>query len=132
MLVRKEFRRLITREEAQKIIQSLDIKPRPIEVSIENACGHTLAEDVISETDVPPFTRASMDGYAVFASDTYAAREDRPVRLKLIGSIQAGVNPDISLKRCETADIATGAVLPEGADSVVMVEYTLASRPYGL
>ncbi|MFZ3385380.1 MAG: molybdopterin biosynthesis protein, partial [Candidatus Methanoperedens sp.] len=100
------------------------IEPRSFEVDIEDALGHILAMDVVSEVDVPPFTRASMDGYAVYASDTYAAREERPIRLKIVGSIQAGIDPGIFLRKGEAAEIATGAVMPEGADAVVMVEYT--------
>jgi len=122
--VRKEFRKLVTRDEAKRIIKNLDIKPHSQEVDIENAFGHILAQDAISQVDVPPFTRASMDGYAVCASDTYSAREDSPIRLKLTGSIPAGINPELVLEKGESAEIATGAVMPEGADSVVMVEYT--------
>lgn len=122
--MRKEFRELVSRDTAKRIIDSLDIKSHPEEVDIENARDRVLAADVISQADVPPFTRASMDGYAVHASDTYNAREDRPIRLKLAGSIPAGINPGIFLERGQAAEIATGAVMPEGADSVVMVEYT--------
>ncbi len=126
--MRKEFRKLITRDEAKKIINSLDIRPHSIEVDICNASGHILSADIISDIDVPPFTRATMDGYAVHAADTYPAREDKPVVLRLTGSIQAGMNSGISLKRGETAEIATGAMIPEGADSVVMVENTHLDR----
>ena len=122
--MRKEFRKLVTRDEAGRIIKNLDIKPHLQEVDIENAFGYILAHDVVSRVDVPPFTRASMDGYAVFAQDTYSAREDRPVGLKLTGSIPAGINPELVIEKGEAAEIATGAVMPEGADSVVMVEYT--------
>ena len=120
--VRKEFRKLVEIDDARKIIDALDIRSSMIEVDIENASGYLLAADVVSEVDVPPFTRATMDGYAVCALDTYAAREDRPVRLELAGSIMAGIDPEISLKKGEAAEIATGAVMPEGADAVVMVE----------
>jgi putative molybdopterin biosynthesis protein len=122
--VRKEFRKLVTRDEAGRIIKNLDINPHSHEVDVDNAFGHILDRDVVSQVDVPPFTRASMDGYAVRASDTYSACEDRPVRLKLTGSIPAGINPSLVLETGEAAEIATGAVMPEGADSVVMVEYT--------
>ncbi|MBU4372918.1 MAG: molybdopterin biosynthesis protein [Euryarchaeota archaeon] len=128
MHVRKEFRKLISMDEAKGIIQHLDIQPHLTETDIENALGCVLAEDAVSEVDVPPFNRASMDGYAVHASDTYVAREDMPVKLKLVGSIPAGINPDIHINRGEAAEIATGAVMPGGADSVVMVEYTSIDR----
>ncbi len=120
----KEFRKLVTKDEAKNIIKSLDVKPHIFEIEIEKSSGRKLADDVVSEVDVPPFSRASMDGYAVHASDTYQAREDRPIRLRLIGSIPAGVNPDLNVGRGEAAEIATGAVLPSGADAVVMIEYT--------
>lgn len=124
MYVRKEFRKLVTKNEAKNVIERLDIRSNIIDADIEIAFGHVLAEDVISNVDVPAFNRASMDGYAVHASDTYKAREERPVRLKLVGSIQAGINPDIHIGKGEAAEIATGAVMPSGADAVVMVEYT--------
>lgn len=122
--MRKEFRKLVTKEKARSIINGLDIKAHQAEVDIDEAFGRILAQDVISQVDVPPFTRSSMDGYAVSASDTYNAREDKPVRLTPVGSIPVGINPDIKMSPGETAEIATGAVMPEGADSVVMVEYT--------
>src|SRR3990172_6870729 len=65
-----------------------------------------------------------MDGYEVHARDTYQAGEDRPVSLNLVGSIRPGMNYDLIVKRGEAAEIATGAVMPSGADAVVMVEYT--------
>lgn len=111
-------------DEAKRIIRRLNVQPHPIEIDIENASGCTLSCDAISDVDVPPFSRASMDGYAVHASDTYSAREDMPVRLKLAGSIPAGINPAFQVNRGEAAEIATGAVMPAGADAVVMVEYT--------
>ena len=123
--VRKEFRNLVSQDEAKKIIKNLGVVPRIMEVELEHANGHVLAEDIISKVDVPPFTRASMDGYAVNAQDTYTAREDMPVALKPVGSIYPGVNPDIHVNRGEAVEIATGAVMPSGADAVVMVEYTV-------
>ncbi len=126
--VRKEFRKLVTIDEANRIIERLDIRPRIIEMKIEDSPGRVLAEDVISEVDVPPFNRASMDGYAVRAADTYEAREDNPIHLKSVGSIPAGINPEIRIERGEAAEIATGAVMPAGADAVVMVEYTRSDK----
>ena len=126
--MRKEFRKLVTIDEANKIIESLDIQPGITEIKIEESPGRALAEDVVSEVDVPPFNRASMDGYAVRAADTYEAREDNPVHLKNVGSIPAGINPEIHVERGEAAEIATGAVMPAGADAVVMVEYTRSDK----
>ncbi len=124
----KEFRKLVTVDEAKSIAQNLKVHPRITEVELEKASGCARAEDAISLVDVPPFNRASMDGYAVCAADTYAAREGRPVRLALAGSIAAGIHPDFGIRRGGTAEIATGAVMPEGADAVVMVEYTSVDK----
>jgi putative molybdopterin biosynthesis protein len=126
--MRKEFRKLVTIDEANRIIESLDIQASITEINIEDSPGRVLAEDVISEVDVPPFNRASMDGYAVHAADTYEAREDNPVHIKNVGSIPAGINPEIRVERGEVAEIATGAVMPAGADAVVMVEYTRSDK----
>lgn len=122
--VRKEFRKLISMDEAKEIILGLGIEPSIMLDDIGNTSGKVLAEDIISDVDVPSFNRASMDGYAVCAADTYSAREDRPIILKLIGSIPAGINHDIHIRNGEACEIATGAVMPSGADAVVMVEYT--------
>ncbi|GFO97230.1 putative molybdopterin biosynthesis protein MoeA/LysR substrate binding-domain-containingprotein [groundwater metagenome] len=122
--MQKEFRKLVTINAAKRIIESLGIRAGISEVNIHDASGLILAEDVFSEVDVPPFDRAAMDGFAVRASDTFKAREDRPVPIRLAGSILPGVNPDIQIEAGEAAEIATGAVMPAGADSVVMVEYT--------
>lgn len=122
--MQKEFRKLVTKDEAKRIINGLGIQAGISEVKIQDASGHILAIDVYSEVDVPPFDRAAMDGFAVRASDTFKAREDVPIAFKLVGSILPGINPDIQIECGEAAEIATGAVMPGGADSVVMVEYT--------
>ncbi len=122
--VQKEFRKLVTMDEAKRIINELGISAGISEINIHDASGHILAMDVFSEVDVPPFDRAAMDGFAVRASDTFKAREDNPIAFKLAGSILPGINPDIQIEYGEAAEIATGAVMPAGADSVVMVEYT--------
>jgi putative molybdopterin biosynthesis protein len=122
--VQKEFRKLVTKDEAKRIINRLGIQAGISEVNIKDASGHILAMDVFSEVDVPPFDRAAMDGFAVRAADTFKARENMPITFKLVGSILPGMNPDIQIEYGEAAEIATGAVMPAGADSVVMVEYT--------
>jgi putative molybdopterin biosynthesis protein len=126
--VQKEFRKLVSKDEAKRIISRLGIKACISEIKIQDASGHILAIDVYSEVDVPPFDRAAMDGFAVRASDTFKAREDMPIPFKLVGSILPGVNPDIQIEYGEAAEIATGAVMPAGADSVVMVEYTRMNK----
>lgn len=121
---RKEFRKLISVEKAREIINSLQVLPKKENVSLENAHGKTLAEDIVAEFNVPPFARAVMDGYAVRAEDTYACSETDSVGLKVLGNIPAGSDENFTVSRGEAVEIATGAPIPKGANSVVMVEHS--------
>ncbi|MCX6677964.1 MAG: molybdopterin biosynthesis protein [Methanothrix sp.] len=124
--MRKEFRSLISLEEALSTV--LRHLPRVTleAVPLPEARGHILAEKVTSSLDVPGFSRASMDGFAVRAEDTLAAREDRPVCLRLAGSVPMGVLPQLQVARGEAAEVSTGSMMPSGADAVVMIEYSQA------
>ncbi len=93
-------------------------------VSIENISGRVLASDIKADMNVPPFARSAMDGFAVKAEDTYGAGEFSPRTLRMVGVIRAGEEPNVRIGKGEAAEVATGAVLPEGADSVVIVERT--------
>lgn len=121
----RPLKALISYEEAMKICSK---HARPVEgterVGLREASGRVLAEAVRSPMDVPPFTRAAMDGYAVRAEDTFGAGNFEPKRLKCIEAIYAGVPPKERIGPGVCAEIATGAMLPEGADGVVMVEDT--------
>ena len=124
--MRKIFKTLVTLEEAVKKLYE-NFEPKPLgfeEIPLFDAFGRVLAEDVYSEVDVPPFDRAAMDGYAVKAADTFGAREDKPVKLKIIGKVKVGFKPEVHVNRGEAAEIGTGAPMPSGANAVVMVEYT--------
>ena len=94
------------------------------EVPLLEARNRFLGQAVISPEDLPPFSRAIMDGYAVKARDCFGARESEPVVLRIVGEIVMGRAPDFSLSSGEAGRIATGGMLPQGADAVVMVEYT--------
>ncbi|AEF97252.1 molybdopterin biosynthesis protein [Methanotorris igneus] len=112
-------------EEAKEAISKYLSKYKDVEeVDLFNAVGRVLAEDIISDIDVPPFDRSQMDGYAVKAEDTYTADEDNPITLKVVGSVKAGDVKDIEINHGECIEIATGAGIPKGANAVVMVEYT--------
>jgi molybdopterin molybdotransferase len=93
-------------------------------VPIHDACGRILAEDIISPENVPAFNRSSVDGYAVFASDTFGASETMSARLLKTDPVEMGITPLNPLKRGHAAYIPTGGELPQNADAVVMVEYT--------
>ena len=130
--MRKIFKTLVTIEEAIKKLYE-HFEPKPLgfeEIPLFDAFGRVLAEDVYSEVDVPPFDRAAMDGYAVKAADTFGAREDKPVKLKIIGKVKVGFKPEIHVNRGEAAEIGTGAPMPSGANAVVMVEYTEEENGY--
>lgn len=122
--MRKEFRSLISLEDAMSMVLGYPLMPEEEAVPLEHALGRVLAEKVVSEVDVPGFSRASMDGYAVFAKDTIDAREDRPVVLRLVGSVPMGARPSLDVGRGEAAEVSTGSMMPSGANAVVMIEYS--------
>ena len=94
-------------------------------LGVRAALGRVLAEDLIAPNDVPPFTRAGMDGYAVRADDTAGATRTAPRLLRAIEQIFTGQMPNRAVAAGTCAEIATGAPMPEGADAVVMVEETM-------
>jgi molybdenum cofactor synthesis domain-containing protein len=93
-------------------------------IPLEQSNGRVLAREVRSPADVPPFSRAGMDGYAVRASDTRGATRERPCTLKQVGTLYTGQVSPIPVRAGECIEISTGAPMPEGADAVVMVEET--------
>ena len=94
-------------------------RPLPAEhVRLEDALNRVLAEDIVADSDLPPFDRSQMDGYAVRAEDTTEA----PVRLRIVGESAAGNGWHHELKEGEAVRIMTGAPVPAGADSVQQVE----------
>ena len=124
MTDRKEFRDLVPPEEAHEAIASLDLGGGAETVPLDEARGRVLAERVDAALDVPGFDRASMDGYAVRARDTFGADEADPVELPVVGSVHAGEEPAVEVDEGEAAEISTGAVMPPGADAVIPVERT--------
>ena len=120
---RKEFRDLASPERAHEVVDSLDLSAGTERVPLEAARGRVLAERVDAGLDVPGFDRAAMDGYAVSAPDTYGA-DDSSVTLPVVSSVHAGERPGVSLEGGEAAEVSTGAVMPDGADAVVIVERT--------
>ena len=109
---------MISVAEAIQIVRQ-QTRPLPAErVKLETALNRVLAEDVVADSDLPPFDRSQMDGYAVRAEDTAAA----PVRLRIAGESAAGRGWHHELKEGEAVRIMTGAPVPAGADSVQQVE----------
>lgn len=121
----RPFRSLISLDEALALSLSAATTTKKTEqVMIVDSLGRVSAENVVSKASVPPFSRAAMDGYAVRARDTYGASKLKPVKLTQQEVIHVGTVPKKSLMEGACAEIATGAMLPKGADGVVMVEDT--------
>ena len=93
-------------------------------VSLEESLGRVLADDIISSENIPAFDRSTVDGYALIASDTYGSSESIPSQLDIVGEILMGQEATINITSGQCVKISTGGMLPEGADSVVMVENT--------
>ncbi len=120
------FRKLVTFNEAKQLVWET-LQPKPLgseEVPLLEAHGRVLAEDAVSALDIPPFSRSTVDGYAVRAEDTFGADENQPIKLQVSGFVAIGELPRVKVERGEAAEIVTGAPIPEGADAVVMVEDT--------
>ncbi|HEY3374959.1 MAG TPA: gephyrin-like molybdotransferase Glp [Candidatus Aquicultor sp.] len=115
---------VISVDEAREIILSKIERLSGEEVPIMDALGRVLDEDVYAEADIPPFNNSAMDGYAVQAADTAGACPFNGIELHVLGDVAAGYVPTSAIGAGEAIRIMTGAQMPEGADAVVMVEYT--------
>ena len=121
----RPFTTTISLEEARQRLGSRVLPiARTERVGLDNAAGRVVAADMTSRIDVPPFSRAAMDGYAVVAADTAGASHTTPARLRIVERIYTGQVPRASIEPGCCSEIATGAPLPDGADAVVMVEST--------
>jgi molybdenum cofactor synthesis domain-containing protein len=121
----RPFRGTIPIDEARAII---DATVRPLDrverVSLLHAHGRILARTAVAAADVPPFSRAAMDGYAVRAEDTSGASRGEPRTLRCIEQLFTGQVARQTVGPGDCIEVATGAPLPAGADAVVMVEET--------
>jgi putative molybdopterin biosynthesis protein len=128
----RQFLKVVSPEEAKARWWGA-LEPRPCgveEVALEALCGRVLAEAIAAPVDVPGFDRSNVDGYAVLASDTYGASEAAPRRLRLAPEVIAtGVAPATEIVPGLAVTIATGGVIPRGADAVVMIEDTDLDPP---
>src|ERR1700724_2363221 len=111
------------------LLDHLPVQVAAEEIPTWDALDRVLAEDVYSPGDLPTFRRSTMDGFAVRAADTFGATEGLPAYLNLVGEVFMGQAPKVALGSGECARIATGGMLPDGADAVVMVEQTQEVGP---
>jgi putative molybdopterin biosynthesis protein len=123
----EQFLEVVSAEEARARFQRhLDLSPLAAEtVPLASALTRVLAHDVVAQVDAPPFDRSNMDGFALHAADIRGASDSAPKRLTLNAEVIAcGHAPAIEVKPGTATAIATGGVLPRGADAVVMIEQT--------
>jgi len=121
----RPFRETITLDAARTIVDRSGTPIARVEqVPLESADGRVIARDIVAAGDVPPFSRAAMDGYAVRAADTIGASRSHPRHLRKTATIYTGQVSTAAVAPGECIEIATGAPMPEGADAVVMVEET--------
>jgi len=122
----KGFLELVSIEEAlERFFSSVRlVEPEVEQVGISDALGRVIAEDVHSDWDVPPYDRAAMDGYAVRSVDTVGASSTNPLVLRVVGTSEMGRHSDVTVGRSDAVRVSTGAPMPDGADSVIMIEYT--------
>ncbi len=118
------FSKLTLLEDALKLIQPLIIPTSSIEIETSKALNRILAQNITSELDIPPFDRSAMDGYAVRAKDTFGASPSNPKIIDKIGTIEIGEETDLVLPPGKAIRISTGAVIPQGSDSVIKIEDT--------
>ena len=122
----EQFLHVLDRDEAeQRFRAAIDLTPRGREsVPLDGALGRVLAADVVSPVDVPSFDRSNVDGFAVVSEDTFGASEEAPRVVELAEeTIHTGVVPKTVIRPGTAVSIATGGMVPRGADAVVMVEY---------
>jgi molybdopterin molybdotransferase len=111
---------MISVAEAVQIVTAQTPPLEPERIFLADALGRVLAEDIVADSDLPPFDRAQMDGYAVRAADV----ANTPARLRIVGESAAGAGWDHEMKTGEAVRIMTGAPVPVGADAVQQVELT--------
>jgi putative molybdopterin biosynthesis protein len=126
MREQEQFLQVVDRDEAeQRFRAAVDATPRGSEVvPLDEALGRVLAAVVVSPVDVPSFDRSNVDGFAVVAEDTFGASEEMPRTICLAEEeIHTGIIPTTVIHPGKAVSIATGGMVPRGADAVVMVEY---------
>ena len=121
----RPFGEVISLEAARAILDTTGTPVERVEtISIGAAHGRVLAADLVATSDVPPFSRAGMDGYAVRARDTEGASRSTPRTLTHVGTLFTGQVSTTAVNPGQCLEISTGAPMPDGADAVVMVEET--------
>jgi len=116
------FFKVKTTEEVLSLVKGFEPVGRE-EVPLSKAFGRVLCEDMVSPENLPGFLRTTVDGYAIQARDSFGATESLPAFLEIAGEVKMGELPSITAGSGRAVRISTGGMLPQGADSVVMIEY---------
>jgi len=125
-----EFLTLLPPADAlKKLLDHIQADPVPEQVDTETALGRVLVNPIAAPHPLPEFSRTTVDGYAVLSADTHGASDSLPVYLDLVGEVPMGAAPEMTLTTGKCVLIHTGGMLPQGADAVVMLEYTQSARP---
>ena len=123
----EQFLEVVSADEARaRFARHIDLSPPPpAVVSLSESLGRVLAHDVTAPIDVPPFDRANVDGFALRSTDTAGASDIAPRRFPLNGEvIVCGHAPALEVSPGSATTIATGGMVPRGADAVAMIEHT--------
>lgn len=111
------------KEGRERLIAEASFRAERVEcAALSQASGRILAEDAAAKSDLPGFTRSSVDGWAVFAADTFGASAALPALLQLLGEVRMGERASCSVEPGACASVWTGGELPPGADAMVMLE----------
>ncbi|WP_088343609.1 MULTISPECIES: molybdopterin biosynthesis protein [Rhodomicrobium] len=130
----EQFLEVVSRDEAEQRFRNAVpyVALPPERVSLADASGRILAENLFAPIDLPPFDRSSVDGFALRAHDTLGASESKPARLRLNPEVLAcGTAPAMPVAAKTATVISTGGVVPRGADAVVMIEHTAFGEDAG-
>lgn len=120
-----DFFNVVSVEEGRRLMTEAfkEYRIETEKISILEATGRVLADDIVAKENVPEFNRSTVDGYAVKSSDTHGASESIPSFLILLGEIKMGESADIKISSGEAIYVPTGGMIPEGADAVIMIEH---------
>lgn len=119
-----DFFQVVTVEEARKAIMEnfSEYKFELEEVNILDSLNRIIGEDIYADIDVPEFNRSTVDGYAILASDSHGASDSIPSILNMLGEVHMGETTDESIVSGNAIYVPTGAMVPDGADGVIMIE----------
>lgn len=115
---------MISFNKAKEIVNSNIPNTKSVSIGLSESSNRILAQDIISQMPSPLFDNSAMDGFAVRSSDTKGATKENPISLKLVSESAAGTPSNKKIRQGECSPCMTGATIPEGADSIVMVENT--------